>query len=248
LAVDDPHEGFPEPIRFPHRVWKSIEEVPDNLRKQILTIYSQDRGGTPETAFRTWFMSEEQSCLMRQFGLRQYYMSCWHAASHESVAMWKIYASPGAGVAIVSNGGRLEAALASNPEPLNLGAVRYQDPNTFEIGTPNPFDTLMVKRSSYSYEKEVRLVHWDTTDIHDPLNNFSWNEATMRFDNVVEDRRPLIPGLSLQCDVDVLVDRVIVSPLAPSWYLPMIERLKQQLGFRFPIVASRLLIAPDAIP
>jgi hypothetical protein len=187
--------------------------------------------------------------MMTQFGRRQFYVNCWHAAQHESAAMWKIYGSPGAGVAIVTHGGRLEAALASDSKELHLGAVRYVDPATFEIGTPNAFDTLMVKRANYSYEQEVRLVHWDTEgDLHDPLANFSWNEDTMRFDDIVEDHRPLVPGSLLDCDVDVLIERVIVSPFAPPWYLPMIERLREQLGFRFAVTASNLLTVPSIIP
>jgi hypothetical protein len=248
LARDDPYEGWPGPIRFPHRMWKNIEEVPEMLRAQILSIYGRREDSTPQAAFMGWVMIEEQACLMTQFGRRNYYMNCWHAASHESIAMWKIYASPGAGVAVVSNGARLESALASNSEGLYLGAVQYEDPNTVKIGTKNAFDTLMVKSTSYSYEQEVRLVHWDTEDLHDPIPDFSWNEETMRFENIVDDHRPLTAGLGLQCDVDVLVERVIVSPFAPSWYLPMIERLRDQLGFRFPAVASRLLAAPPIVP
>jgi len=193
-------------------------------------------------------MLEEQACLFTQFGRRNYYMNCWHAASHESIAMWKIYASPGAGVAIVSNGARLETALASNSQRLYLGAVRYEDPNVLQIGTSNAFDTLMVKRTSYSYEQEVRLVYWDIEDIHDPLPDFSWNEEIMRFDNIVEDPRALKPGLSLECDIDILIERVVISPFAPLWYLEMIERLKKQLGFQFPVAASKLLEIPPVIP
>lgn len=248
LASDDPFEGWPGPIRFPHRLWKSIEDVPEILRAQIIDIYGRREGSTPQAAFKSWAMIEEQSCLFTQFGRRNYYINCWHAASHESIAMWKIYASPGAGIAIVSNGARLETALASNAQQLNLGAVRYEDPNVFQIGTSNGFDTLMVKSTSYSYEQEVRLVYWDTEDIHNPLPDFSWNEETMRFDNIVEDNRPLKPGLSLECDIDVLIERVVISPFSPIWYLESIERLKNQLGFQFPVAASRLLEAPPVVP
>lgn len=226
-------------------MWKSIEEVPEALRVRILGIYGRGEGSTPQSAFMSWVMVEEQSCLFTQFGRRNYYINCWHAALHESIAMWKIYASPGAGVAIISNGARLETALDSNSQSLNLGAIRYEDPNTFQIGNANAFDSLMVKRASYSYEQEVRLVYWDTEDIHNPLPDFSWNEETMRFDNIVEDQRSLKPGLSLQCDVDVLIEWVVVSPFAPLWYLDMIERLRKQLGFQFPVSASNLLeVAP----
>lgn len=248
LAGDDPYEGLPGVVRFPHRIWRTIDDVPDMLRRQILAIYCRRTELTPQEAFKSWFMMEEERCLTTQFGRRQFYVNCWHAAEHESVAMWRIYASPGAGVAIVSNGGRIETALAPEPRQIHLGAVRYVDPTIVEIGTQNTFDTLMVKRSSYSYEQEVRLVHWDTEDHHDPLANFAWNEETMRFNDIIDDPRPLTPGISCQCDLDTLIERVIVSPFAPSWYLLMIERLREQLGFQFPVISSTLLTAPSTVP
>lgn len=73
--------------------------------------------------------------------------------------MWKIYGSPGAGVAIVSNTKMLESALNANPEKLFMGKVNYTDPSVGEIGAENYFEHIFSKLSSYSYESEVRLVH-----------------------------------------------------------------------------------------
>jgi hypothetical protein len=164
LASADPYEGSPGPIQFPHRLWSNIDEVPEPLRQQILTIGAGRTAETPDQAFHGWFMLEEQRCHMQRSGRREIYLSCWHAADYESLAMWKIYGAPGAGVAIVTNGGRLETALRSNTETLNLGAVNYRDPQAFQIGGSNGFDPVMVKSASYSYENEVRLVYWDTSD------------------------------------------------------------------------------------
>lgn len=248
LATDDPYEGLPDAVGFPHRMWRTIDEVPEMLREQILRISGRGTDGSPNAAFRSWLMVEEQRCIMTQSGRRDYFVSCWHAAQHESTAMWKIYGAPGAGVAIVTNGGRLEAALSSDARELHLGQVRYVEPNWIEIGRGNAFDTVMVKRSSYAYEHEVRLVHWATGDFHDALADASWNEEAMRYDGLTDDPRPVIPGISLDCDLDVLIERVIVSPSAPEWYLPMIERLQERLGYHFPVASSRLLTARPIIP
>ena len=246
LAEEDPYEGSPGPLQFPHRLWKSIDEVPDTLKAQIVEIYGKDCSA--EQAFMGWFMLCEQECHMNRSTRRNYYVNCWHAGQSESAAMWKIYGSPGAGVAIVSNGGRIESALAAEAKQLNLGAVQYEDPNTFQIGYRNGFDTLMIKRNSYAYEHEVRLVYWDTNDMHDSLANFAWNEKHMRFDDIIEDHRPINPGINLACDIDVLIERVVVSPFAPSWYMGMIERLRDHLNFKFPISNSVLLTGPTVVP
>ena len=247
LAADDPYEGLPGAVQFPHRIWKSIDEVPPHLKNQILRLCSRGTDGTPEAAFRSWFMVEEQRCIMAQTGRRDFYVNCWHAAGHESVAMWKIYGAPGAGVAIISNGGRIETALSENEQSLHLGAVQYQDMNAFQIGTANVFDTITKKRKSYEYEHEVRLVYWHTGESHDALVNDEWNEETMRFDNLVEDTRPISPGVSLNCDIDVLIDCVIVSPFAPPWYAAMIERLRDQVGCCFKVKPSSILKAPVVV-
>lgn len=244
LAADDPYEGTPGAIHFPHRMWRTLDEVPEQLRVQILELCSRGTDGTPQSAFSGWFMMEEQRCIMMQSGRRDYYINCWHAADHESAAMWKIYGSPGAGVAIVTNGARLEIALSENTEDVYLGAVRYRDPSFVQIGGSNAFDTIMLKRSSYSYEQEVRLVHWHTDDVHDALANFSWNDETLRFDDILDDPRPLRSGMPFNCDLDVLIERVVVSPFAPPWYGPMIERMRERFGHRFPVHRSKLLDAP----
>lgn len=244
LAADDPYEGTTGAVQFPHRMWRALEEVPEQLRVQILDLCSRGTDGTPEAAFKVWFMGEEQRCIMTQSGRRDYYINCWHAADHESAAMWKIYASPGAGVAVVTNGARLETALSENNEDFYLGAVRYRDPSSVHIGGSNAFDTIMLKRSSYSYEREVRLVHWHMGEFHDALANFTWNDKTMRFDDIIEDPRPVRPGMSFDCDIDVLIERVIVSPFAPPWYESMVERVRERFGHRFPVHRSKLLDAP----
>lgn len=248
LANDDPYDGLPGAVQFPHRMWGTIDDVPEQLRIQILEMSSGGAEGTPEAAFRGWFMGEEQRCIMTQSGRRDYYVNCWHAAEHESVAMWKIYGSPGAGVAVVSNGARLDTALAANEEQFYLGAVRYRDPSYVQIGTPNAFDAMMIKRSSFEYEREVRLVHWHKGEFHDALANFAWNDERMRFDDLIDDPRPIRPGLSFVCDVDVMIERVIVSPFAPQWYAPMIDRVRERLGYRFSVHKSKLLDVPPVIP
>jgi len=247
LAVDDPYEGAPWALRFPHRMWNHIDKVPEVLKKQIIQIYGKKSDTSSEQAFRSWYMIQEQQCIMEESGRRDFYVSCWHAADHESVAMWKIYGSPGAGVAVVTNGARMGAAIDKSPKQYYLGAVRYVEPSALAIGMSNAFDPVLVKRANYQYEQEVRLVHWDTEDIHDALANFTWNEDTMRCENLIEDARPLIPGVHVDCEIGTLIERVIVSPFAPKWYKPMLMELRDKLNFNFEIDESKLL-SPAPVP
>ena len=69
----------------------------------------------------------------------------------------------------------------------------------------------------------------------------------MRFDDLIDDTRPIRPGCSFACDLNVLIERVVISPFAPPWYVPMMDRLRERLEFRFPIGQSKLLEAPIVI-
>jgi hypothetical protein len=247
LASDDPFEGLPGAIQFPHRIWNSIADVPEQLRVQIVESYGKGIGETAETAFRSWRMIAEQMCIMTKFGRRNFYANCWHAGEHESAAMWKIYGAPGAGIAIVTNGARIETALAVNDEKLYLGSVKYREPSWVQIGMRNGLDAIMIKRSSYAYEQEVRLVPWKTDDIHNGIDHDAWNDDTMRFERFIDDVRPIQPGMSVKCDIDTIIEMVVVSPYAPSWYLPMIERLRDRFGHSFLVHKSKLLEAPPVV-
>jgi len=198
LAASDPYEGQPSIIKFPHRLWKKLEDLPDDIRDMILARERSTVGSTDENKFKGWFQLQEQKCMFSQYGRRDLYVNCWHAANHESYAMWKIYGSPGVGLAVVTNSERLEKALSSNEEDVYFGSVGYRSSDILDLGMDNAFDSILVKRENFSYENEARLVYWDTSDIHDPLANFNWNDELMCFEDIVEDNRPLIAGKSFK--------------------------------------------------
>jgi hypothetical protein len=245
LAREDPYEGILNAVLFPHRVWKSIASLPKDLREFVLAKFTKTPEVTPEMAFSRWMSWEEQICLMMEATRRELYVNCWHADNHESVAMWKIYSSMGAGVAVLSNGARIEQSVNSVEEHLYLGKIRYRGPNEVRVGVGNMFDTILVKRLSYKYEQEVRLVFCDTSVSHDALDGATWNAETMRYENLKKDERPVVAGRHIECDIHTLIERVIVSPFSPSWCVSMIEAVRDQLGFKFPVQRSKLFDAPE---
>lgn len=244
LAADDPHEGTLSTLHFTHRQWANFDEVPEFIKAQIRQAYRDGTDGTSEAIFRQFVKSQEEIGLFTKALRRSYSVSCWHAAKQESVAMWKIYAAPGPGVAVISNGVRIEEALAGNAHDLYFGRVNYFDEKTHQIDPWNTMNAIMAKRLSFSYEQEVRLVHLDNSNIYTPLSPDKWNDETLRYENLDPDPRPLSPGLALHCEIDTLIDKVMVSPFSPPWYAPMLEQLRDQLGFKFQICTSDLLSDP----
>jgi hypothetical protein len=253
LAKDDPYEGLLGSVRFPHRAINSLDEMPKEHHEQLWFDYNLDilqhrfdsaAEKTLEAAFEHWYRFQEAICIRHEAERRDYYINCWHEAEYESIAMWKIYGSPGAGVAVVSSCSRLETALQSNQEKLFLGRVNYKDISEVEIGVLNYFEHLLSKLSNYEYEREVRLAHWSVGESHAPLAKSKWNPVTRRFEDLLDDLRPIQSGLAFACDLDALIERVIVSPFAPPWYLSTVEAIRDSFGFKFPVRRSILLDTP----
>lgn len=244
LAIDDPHEGTLSTQQFSHRVWQIVADVPPYEIQRMIRHYSTNETLTPEAAFKAHMMQMEQICIYTQFWRRNYYVNCWHESDHESVAMWKVYGAPGPGIAIVSNGSRIERGLMHDDRKLYFGKVRYFDQSSETIDWSNAFNIIMAKRTSFSFENECRLVYWDTSSTHDPLDFDSWDDGTMRFEKVNRDDRPLTEGVAIECDLELLIDEVLVSPFAPNWYFDAIVKLKNSLGYKFSVRYSDLLKPP----
>ena len=90
-------------------------------------------------------------------------LSCWHIEDHESVAMWKLYADLGKGLAITSTPAKLASALTPfrlrpeyGVEDLWGGNVAYVNLLKVRLraGMLNRF---FFKHNAYSWEKEFRL-------------------------------------------------------------------------------------------
>jgi hypothetical protein len=123
-------------------------------------------------------------------------VSCWHESEYESEAMWKLYSASGQGVAIESTIEQLRASLGN--KEVQIDRVRYMDFDRDPIEKGHRHYGLFIKRRCFEHEKEVR--------------------ATI-----------LLPeggkGISIGCDLDVLVTAVHVSPLVEGFVRDAIEAL-----------------------
>ncbi|CAH0235070.1 hypothetical protein SRABI130_02844 [Pseudomonas sp. Bi130] len=137
------------------------------------------------------------------------FVNCWHANEYESAAMWDLYASRQAGVAIRTTVGNLKQSIVS-PSSVYISAVRYED---YSVHIPNlasnSFLPALIKRRSFAHEHEVRLLAmnyenstWNSTDPENPHYGYS------------------APGQSsMICEVDLncLLGDVMFSPSMPDW-------------------------------
>ena len=145
-------------------------------------------------------------------------VSCWHENPHESEAMWGLYATRNAGVAIRSTARRLFQACGASPRPIYVSRVKYIDYAKDTIPSDNTFWPYLRKRKSFEHEREVRALILND----DPI-----------------DGDMLVP-----VSIESLVEAVILSPLAPNWFLEAVKYVVERCGLHLPVLQSSLILPP----
>jgi hypothetical protein len=149
--------------------------------------------------------------------MRKYiFINSWHMNEDESIAMWKLYDLSGNGLAVVSSFDRLKNSLAENGEPIYIGLVQYINYRRDEKWLGNYFDPFIHKAVELSHEKEVRAVVWG---FRDSFADY-WSSLRQRREWKGEDPPR---GISMQCNLDMLIDYIVVSPTAPHWVFEMLK-------------------------
>lgn len=148
------------------------------------------------------------------------FVSCWHASSTESAALWDLYSGK-SGVAIRSTVKALKRAV-SFQEPFFIGSVRYLDFDKEAVPVGNMLVLPFLKRKSFEHEKEVRVLYWDPKLV-------DWNNPKAGND-----------GFAMDVDPAVLIDEVYLSPTSDAWLLKPVEELCLKFGLDVPVIRSSL--------
>ncbi len=147
---------------------------------------------------------------------RRSFVSCWHANTGESEALWRLYCPPPMmGIAIETKVQLLTEALGNNPQ-IRLGRVQYVD---FRKAFAGLHDRIYWKRKSLSHEAEVRAV-------------------IQRFDAQDE------MSLSMPVNIEKLLLSVVPSPFAPGWFALLIKSTMNRFGVDANVTPSELLSEP----
>src|SRR5580700_10204543 len=152
--------------------------------------------------------------------LPTYFVSCWHMNEQESAAMWKLYSSSNEAVCIMSTYRRLRECL---PPCVFMGEVVYID---YETQGFNPFlatNFILHKRLSFAHERELRALFWE----------MDGSPGAQPYKAQIEPN-----GLGIEVDLPRLIERIYVSPTAPSWYANVVQAMTTKSGFDFPVSQS----------
>ncbi len=220
-TFDDPWEGcYPKLHYEPDFIAVSMRAlgVPEEHVNDLVRVEMQSRG--MDLHYRDWHA-----------------VNCWHMGEAESDALWKLYAEH-AGIAIVTDVGRLTEALSTFTEAVYIGALSYLDPDCGTLPTNNVFWPLVWKRHAFSHEREVRAVVSMGPDVFETIReNACGIPATKRLD-------PLPKGRYVPANLDALVESVSVHPLAPAWMLEVVEGVTRRYGLDCKIAQSDLAEPP----
>jgi hypothetical protein len=169
-------------------------------------------------------------------------VNCWHMNSVESMAMWHQYVSSGQGIAIESTFDQLARSLparVAGDKGINddgsfkelrvrIGMVRYIDFAT--TNGPSGVDRILLKRSSFAHEQEIRAVASDLTFGNSPVFNTDGTPVT----------RFVAGGDYVAVDLDVLISGVYVAPSAPHWFASLVSDVVTHYGYSFRVQQSDL--------
>jgi hypothetical protein len=139
-------------------------------------------------------------------------VSCWHVNEEESAALWKLY-SAHSGVAIQSSVSILMSLFSG--KGVKMALVKYTN---FE-GDEAPILPYPVyyKRKSFDHERELRCVILDSN----------------------ADSAP--DGVSVRVEVGALLQRLYVSPEAPTWIADVVRAEIAHYGLSSSVIRSDLL-------
>ena len=174
---------------------------------------------------RGFVLSRSQQDATRITGpdTENYAISCWYAATHESAAMWQLYAGSSDAIAIRTSFGKLRAAL---PECIRIGLVKYADYNQQWISEQDPIHRFLYKRISFKHEAELRAI----VDLNDPESALSGRVVDGNY----------VLGL----DLNRLITHVFVSPKSQDWYFDLVRKVCIRYGLKVQPIRSSLYDGP----
>ncbi|RYG29040.1 MAG: hypothetical protein EOO01_38820 [Chitinophagaceae bacterium] len=152
-------------------------------------------------------------------------LNSWHLNKAENYAMWKIYARGSFGLAIQTNFEKLKQSFQVTDKPVYIGKVSYYEDSVAPDTAIDPLCQFLRKRNIYQYENEVRCCYL----LSNKDESVAWQEQGA--DN----------GIFIDVDINMLIERVYISPYSPRWISDIITGLHQKFGIEKEVIHSTVL-------
>jgi hypothetical protein len=161
------------------------------------------------------------------------FVSCWHINNYQSAAMWKLYLQSNEGIAIRSSVGRLIDSLVDKKYDIYVGKIEYisYSKDLIREGSLSPY---FHKRKSFEHEKELRAIIQSYPRYKNGEINWSISPNNKS-------------GLNVEIDVNVLVEKIVLSPLCPLWQKELVKSVLKKFEYDMKVTRSTLYTRDERI-
>jgi len=195
--------------------FRRLDKYPDQLEgtlsaETIENLYKHhnklDNSSTDNS--RKWAQDFAKSV---ELGKAYNLSNSWSIQNEENYALWKIYLhGHQEGVAIKSTAKRLKDSLQKSGETVYIDKVTY-DQRSLEYDDINIFNVATNKIKPYNFENECRAfiigqIQFNKNDGNPPHPKYS-------------------VGAEIAADLEILIDKLFVSPFAGHWFTKLVESL-----------------------
>lgn len=202
----------------------SGESVEDRISRLEQAEFSQKKllHRTFDTPFGSYKCDEIENIFSR---CREWiYVSCWHKSPHECSAMWALYGADNNSLCIFTTEEKLRNQILpeNGANLITLQNIKYLDHKSACLNDSD-LSPFTVKALPFSFEKELRIISCDPKI---DLNFTTKNSASGEM-------------LSIK-SLSELIDKIVISPKADSWFHESIQKLCSAYGLKVEITKSSL--------
>ena len=253
--TDYEHPAFPQPTDPNAVIWRymTFDKFGSLVATRTLYMRRADKfpgdgfeGTTPAGDIAAWEAAarnaasdveratlihnrEELAGYARVFR-QNYFLTCWHMADAENVAMWERYTkNTTEAVAVRTRYSTLKGQLPR--EVVNIGKVRYIDYDLDALPSINMLERITHKRHFFRDEQEVRAVMCSISP--DPIRK-QFIDPYLTLDGF---------GYAPPVDVQKLIEAVIIHPAATPKFAAEVATLCAANGLPAPL-PSRMSSCP----
>ena len=179
-------------------------------------------------------LADEVISSILRWARKSVFINCWHELESESFSMWHQYAGTD-GLAIVTTFNSLVDSLGLSSEDENkqirIGRVQYVDYDT-DLVPELEGGSYFHKRKPFTSEREVRIAKFAD------LPTIDGHHIDLTRD--IEES-----GIHLPVDMSILVQRIVISPLAGSWLLSLVRSIVEKYDLTVDVSASAMSRPPS---
>lgn len=163
--------------------------------------------------------------IFRDLRKNEVLINCWNMKEYEDANMWARLGKDTISIAIKSDLRRLKNCFKQYVDyDIFIGQISYLDYETEKIAERSSLTPFLYKRKHFDSEKEVRCFLYDDGDIglfpdNEPMPINALNEGLV-----------LNPGVYVPVDLDILIEKIYISPNTPEWVSEMIRSLLNKLS------------------